>query len=199
MDDTGGRMPKTDPKPQVTGALLRSRVTFLRAQGRSALEEVLRGLGPADAAVLRGPMLPDAWYPLELQRRVDEVSATVLSQYDREDVFVQLGRAFADAILEGLDGVDDECGSPEAFLARVPRLYEAHHTAGRRESEHVGAHAAVVRAFCEPCSAASADCWTIVGCLQRGLELAGAEAVLVTQLSSRAGGGPACEFQCEWW
>lgn len=198
MDNAGGRVLKVDPEPQVTGALLLSRVAFLRAQGSSALEEVLRGLGSADAAVLRGPLLPEAWYPLDLHRRVDEVIASVLSQHNRADVLVQLGRASADAILAGPGGLDMKCSSPELFLARVPRLYEAHHTAGRRECEGLSAHAAVVRTFCEPCSAASGDCWTILGWLQRGLELSGAEAVLVRQTCSRASGGPGCEYHCEW-
>jgi uncharacterized protein (TIGR02265 family) len=198
MDKAGGRVLKVDPEPQVTGALLLSRVAFLRAQGSSALEEVLRGLGPADAAVLRGPLLPEAWFPLDLRRRVDEVIASVLSQHNRADVLVQLGRASADAILAGPGGLDANCGAPRRFLARVPSLYEAHHTAGRREYEGIGAHAAVVRTFCEPCSAASGDCWTILGWLQRGLELSGAEEVLVRQTSSRAEGGPACEFHCQW-
>lgn len=187
-----------DSKPQVKGILFLARLGFLRKQGGEALEQALAELEPGAASVLRGEISPDAWYPLDLLHRIDSAIVSMLPGHDREDVLVQIGRASADAILIGSEGRHRQCRAPKSFLESVPRLYGALHTDGRREYEGISPDAAVVRTFCEPCAAASDDCWTIVGWLQRGLELSGAEAVLVSQTSSRAGGDPACEFHCEW-
>lgn len=198
MDKAGGRVLKVDPKPQVTGALLLSRVAFLREQGGTALEQVLRRLEPAHAAVLVGTVLSDAWYPVECLRRVDEVIASVLSHHDPADVLVHLGRSSADAILGGTEGGAIRRGAPGFFLAQVPRLYASHHTAGSRACERASEYAAVIRACCEPCLSATGDCWTIVGWLQRGLELSGAQGVIVAQAIRRGDKATTCQFSCEW-
>ena len=41
-------------------------------------------------------------------------------------------------------------------------------------------------------------CWERVGFLERGLELLGARAVLVSELECRSGGAGACIYECEW-
>jgi uncharacterized protein (TIGR02265 family) len=187
-----------DSKPQVKGILFLARLGFLREQGGELLAQALDELEPGAASALRGSISPDAWYPLDLLHRVDSAIVSMLPGHDREDVLVQIGRASADAILVGYEGRHIQRRAPKSFLESVPNLYSALHTGGRREYKAISRGAAVVRTFCEPCSAVSDDCWTIVGWLQRGLELFGADAVLVKQISSRAGGAPACEFHCEW-
>lgn len=187
-----------DSKPQVKGILFLSRLGFLREQGGEALEQALAKLEPGAASVLRGSISPDAWYPLDLLHRIDNAVVSLLPGHDRADVLVQIGRASADAILIGSEGRHIQRRAPSLFLESVPHLYGALHTDGRREYESLSPNAAVVRTFCEPCAAASDDCWTIVGWLQRGLELSGAEAVIVRQTTFRANGGPACDFHCEW-
>lgn len=198
MNNVESRVLELEPPPLVKGILVLSRVAFLREQGGSTLEQLLAEIGPADAAVLRGSISPDAWYPLDLLHRIDSAIVSMLPCHDRADVLVQIGRASADAILIGSEGRHIQRSAPKSFLESVPCLYDTLHTDGRREYADISVDAALIRTFCEPCSAASDDCWTIVGWLQRGLELSGAEAVLVCQTSSRAGGDPACEFHCEW-
>lgn len=191
-------MRELESRPMVKGMLVLSRLAFLREQGGSALDQVLAKLGPVDAAVLRGSILPDAWCHLDLLHRIDSAIVSLLPDHDCADVLVEIGRASADAVLMGPQGRHIQRCAPKSFLESVPQLYGALHTDGRREYEGISADAALIRTFCEPCLAASDDCWTIVGWLQRGLELSGAEAVLVRQTSSRAGGDRACEFHCEW-
>ena len=198
MDNVGRRVLELESPPLVKGILLLSRIAFLREQGGATLDQLLAELGPADAAVLRGSISREAWYPLDLLQRIDCAIVSMLPDHDRADVLVQIGRASADAILVGSEGQHIQRRAPKCFLESVPHLYGALHTDGRREYEGISVGAAVIRTFCKPCSAASDDCWTIVGWLQRGLELSGADAVLVKQTSSRAGGAPACEFHCEW-
>lgn len=187
-----------DCKPQVKGGLLLARLKYLRDQGGAALlEHVLAQLAPADAAMLRRPIQPVSWYPLHLHLCVDDATASLVSPGDRADVLVEIGRASADAILDGSHREYIKRGA-QFFLETVPRLYSAHHTVGRREYQPLSSSAGVVRTFGAERHATPDDCWTVVGWLQRGLELSGGDAVLVTETSCRAEGAPCCEYRCEW-
>ncbi len=187
-----------DSEPQVVGGLLLARLEYLRHHGGSALlERVLARLEPADAEVLRRPILPVSWYPRQLHLCVDEAIVSLVLPGDRADVLIEMGRASADAILDRSYRQFIKHGAPQVFLEAVPRLYSAHHTVGRREYQPLAENVGSVRTFdMEP--AAADDCWTVMGWLQRGLELSGAEAVLVTETSCRAAGAPYCEYRCEW-
>lgn len=192
-------MSNLDSEPHVVGGLLLASIEYLRHHGGAALlESVLARLAPADAAVLRGPIASVSWYPLHLHHRVDDAIASLVSPSDRADVLVQMGRASADAILGGRHREFIEQGAPQLFLEAVPRLYGACYTAGRREYQPLGENAGMIRAFDAERLVIDDQCWTVLGCLQRGLELSGAEAVLVTVTSCRAEGAPCCEYRCEW-
>jgi uncharacterized protein (TIGR02265 family) len=191
-------------EPQVRGSLVLSRLEYLRNQGGTALlEHVLAQLTPADAGMLRRSIRPASWRPLRVQHRLDDAIASVLSPGDRSQAFVDVGRAYADAILAStgrqvMRRMGNE-SAPKSFLKTVPHLYSAFHTAaGRREYEPLGENAAVIRTIDPDGVVIDDHCWTVVGCLQRGLELSGAETVLVTETACRAAGAPCCEYRCEW-
>ncbi len=188
-----------DSEPQVVGGLLLARLKYLRHHGGSALlERVLARLEPADAEVLRRPILPVSWYPRQLHLCVDEAIVSLVLPGDRADVLIEMGRASADAILDGSHRQFIKHGAPQLFLEAVPRLYGACYTAGRREYQPLGENEGMIRAFDAERLVIDDHCWTVVGCLQRGLELSGAEAVLVTETSCCAAGAPCCEYRCEW-
>lgn len=192
-------MATLDCEPQVRGGLLLARLEYLRHQGGAALlEQALAQLAPADAAMLRRPIRPVSWYPWQLHLRVDDAIASLASPGDRADVLVQIGRASADAILDGSHPQYIKHGAPRFFLEVVPRLYRVHHTVGRREYQPLAENAGIVRTFGVEHLITPDDCWTIVGWLQRGLELSSADAVLVTETSCRSAGAVCCEYQCEW-
>ena len=190
---------KLNSQPQVKGSLFLARLEFLHNHGGTALlERVLAHLAPTDAAMLRRPILPDAWYPLEFHLRVNDVIASVVAPDHRANAFIEMGRASADAILNRGDRTHIKRGAPQLFLGAVPRLYRVHHTVGRREYEPLNDSRGIIRTFGADRFVTADDCWTVVGWLQRGLELCGAEGVLVTETSCCAGGAPCCEYRCEW-
>jgi uncharacterized protein (TIGR02265 family) len=183
---------------QVKGILLLSRLEFLREHGGSSFEQVLARLAPADSAVLRGAVVPEAWYPLGLQLRLDDAIASLVSADVRSDVFVHLGRASADAMLASREWSHLISGAPHSVLEAVPRLYGTHYSAGTREYERVDANGGIIRTSGAEHLVTAEDCWTVVGWLQRVLELCGAKGVLVAEESCRATGAPRCEYHCEW-
>ena len=85
-----------------------------------------------------------------------------------------------------------------ATLESVPRLYSAHYAGTCGEYMKLDGNSAVIRTFARRRFARPDYCWSVVGWLQRGLELFGADAALVTEASCRASGAPYCEYRCEW-
>ena len=187
-------------EPQAKGGLLLARLDYLREQGGAALQQaVLALLAPSEAGMLRRPIRPASWYPLGLQLRLDDAIATVLSPGDPSQAFVEVGRAYADAILARSPRATMNDTAPKSFLQMVPHLYGAYHVAaGHREYQPLGENAAVIRTIHANGVIIDDHCWTVVGCLQRGLELSGAETVLVTETACRSAGAPCCEYRCEW-
>lgn len=194
------RLPRLHSEPQAKGGLLLARIEFLRDQGGAELlESVLARLAPADAGMLRRPIRPSSWYPLRIQHRLDDAIASVLSPSDRSEAFVEVGRAYADAVLARSPRRTMSGIGPASFLQAVPHLYSAlHSAAGRCEYEPLGENAAVIRTLDAEQLVIDDYCWTVVGYLQRGLELSGAGSVLVTETLCRAVGAPCCEYWCEW-
>jgi hypothetical protein len=188
-----------DPEPEVKGVLLLSRLAFLREYGSTPLDRVLARLAPEDSAVLRSPVLPAAWYPAGLRSRIDQAIIELISAEARLDVLVHMGRVSAEAMLSSAELSHLAAAAPHAFLGAVPGLYVTHHTAaGHREYERVDANVGVIRTSGAPQLVTGDDCWTVVGWLQRALELCGAEGVLVNETACRAAGAPCCEYRCEW-
>jgi hypothetical protein len=190
---------ENDSEPQALGGLLLARIAFvLKLGGSHLLDDVLARLAPNDVAILRKPIQPGAWYAVALHHRVDDAIASVVSPGDRSAALIHMGRASADEILASGDRPHIRVGAPEFFLEAVPPLYSAHHSGGCREYMRLDDNSAVIRTIERRRVVPADDCWTVVGWLQRGMELSGAESALVTETCCRAMGARYCEYVCEW-
>jgi uncharacterized protein (TIGR02265 family) len=186
------------PAPQIKGNVLASRLEYLRAKGgETAAEAVLARLPAADQEILRGWILPISWYPLELNLRLDEAIAVVLSPHDRTRVFLDMGRASADASLAGPQRPYVKAGDPHFLLRSAPQIYAAYYRVGRRTYEQTGEGSGVLRTF-EAESVTPSDCLTVAGWHERAIELSGGKDVRVVERRCRARGDPHCEYACEW-
>lgn len=191
-------MAEVDKSPRVKGAILGARLKFVRDRGgAAALEEVLARLPAPDRGILSGWILPISWYPLDLELRLDDAIAAVLSPGDRARVFLEMGRESAQVNLTGAQAPFVKTGDPHFFLANVPRMYATYHSQGRRSYTKTGARSAIVKTF-DAERVSVDDCLTVVGWLERALQLSGAEAPRVSEAQCRARGAPHCEYRCEW-
>ena len=78
---------------KVKGSVLRSRLDFVRDQGgEDALARVLESLSPEDQKALHN-VIPVAWLPFEIGKRLDDAIVRVLGGGDRID---EAGRAVND-------------------------------------------------------------------------------------------------------
>lgn len=186
-----------DCEPQAKGGLLLARLAYIeKVGGTRLLEKVIGELAPEDSSILRNGIRPDAWYALTLHRRLDDAIASVLSPDDRESALIHLGRISAEANLASGMGPSRD-GTPERFLEALPRMYGAEHSKSCIEYMRLDRNTAAIRAFARRV-AGYEDCWTLIGWLQRGFEMFGAGAVIVTETHCRADGAPYCEYRCEW-
>lgn len=184
--------------PAIKGNVLISRLAFVRERGgEPAVEAVLSRLSRQDQDALRGWILPVGWYPLDLNLRLDDAIAGVLSPEDRSRVFVEMGRASAEASLGGAQKPYVKEGDPHFLLANSARLYATYYAVGRREYERTGDTSAVLRTH-DAEGVNATDCLTVVGWHQRAIELSGGRDVKVVETQCRTRGDPVCEYTCTW-
>jgi len=183
---------------RIKGGVLISRLNMLRQQGgQVCVDEVLGRLPPADQTLLRKMLVPVAWYPLELNLRLDTAIAEVLSPEDEPRAFVDMGRASADEALHGAQHGFVRPGDPHFLLSQAARIYRYYYAVGSRTYERTGERSAVLRTFGAE-NVTEADCYTIVGWHQRAIELCGGVDVRVSHPLCRAHGAPHCEYHCAW-
>ncbi len=186
------------PRGHVKGGVIKARLEFVRGRaGEAGLESVMSRLSREDQEVLRGWILPTTWYPLDLNLRLDDAIAAVLSAGDRDRVFVEMGRASADSNLGGPQRPYLREGDPHYLLRATAGIFLAYYQAGRRTYERTGDTSAVLRTY-EAENVTRTDCLTVVGWHQRAIELCGGKAVRVTETLCRTRGAPHCEYRCEW-
>lgn len=184
--------------PGIKGNVLLSRLKYVRERGgQAAFDAVMARLSPEDQAAFRGWILPIGWYPLELNLRLDDAIAAVLSPDDRTRVFLEMGRASAEANLNGPQKPYLRQGDPHFLLASAPRIYAAYYAVGRREYQRTGDRSATLRTY-DAESVTATDCLTVVGWHVRAIELCGGKDAKVVETRCRTRGDACCEYQCAW-
>ena len=183
---------------RIKGGVLISRLNMLRQHGGQVrVDEVLRRLPPEDQAVLRKMILPIAWYPLELNLRLDSAIAEALSPEDKRRAFIDMGRASAEEALHGAQHVFVRPGDPQFLLSQAPQIYRFYYAVGSRTYERTGPNAAVLRTFGAD-NVTETDCLTIIGWHERAIELSGGRSVKASHPMCRGRGGAHCEYHFAW-
>jgi uncharacterized protein (TIGR02265 family) len=184
--------------PGIKGNVLLARLKYVRdVGGQPALDAILARLPPDEARVLSGWVLPISWYPIDLYLRLDDAIASVMSPHDRSRVFLEMGRASADANLTGPQRPFVRAGDPHFLLQAAPQIYAAYYAVGRRTYERTGTASGVLTTH-DAENVTETDCLTVVGWHRRAIELCGGKAVEVQETRCRARGDEVCEYRCAW-
>jgi uncharacterized protein (TIGR02265 family) len=183
---------------RIKGSVLITRLNMLRQHGgQNRLDEVLKRLPEADRLALRGMILPIAWYPLDMNLRLDTAIADVLSPEDRARAFKDMGRASAEDNLKGAHHVFLRAGEPHFLLSQAAQIYRFYYAVGHRTYEKAGPKTAVIRTF-DAEAVTEADCLTIIGWHEKAVEMSGGKNVHIAHAQCRAGGAPHCEYTISW-
>ena len=183
---------------QSAGHIFLARLNYLRTlAGEPLVDRVLARLSKDDQATLRGLILPISWFPIELNDRLDQAMADELSRGDRDLVFLEMGRASADANLGGPHKGFVQKGDPHYLLRMVPQNYRLSYTQGHMEYEVKAPNAGIARVFGAHYTQRS-HCLTNLGWLKRGIELSGGKQARATDPMCTARGDPHCEYHVGW-
>lgn len=185
-------------KRQIKGGVLLSRLEFLRERaGDAAVQEVIATLPDADRVILTGLVLPSSWYPFDTAARLEHAISHRLSPDNPAQVFLDMGRASADANLLTHHAVFVREGEPQHLLSCAPQIYSLYYHSGRRTYEKTGPKSATLRTFDAEQYSAN-DCLTVVGWHVRAIELSGGKNAKVEETMCRDKGDDHCEYHCEW-
>lgn len=181
----------------VKGSVLQSRLGFVRShRGDEGVAAVIARLPGADRAVLSGLVMPFAWYPFEVNDRLDGAIAAELGRGD--SVFRELGAVSADDHLTSASQVHYmREHNPQALLKQASAIFGVYYDTGRREYERIADTRAILRTH-DCLSFSLSDCLTVVGWHERAIEMCGGRNVRIHEPRCRALGGPCCEYVCEW-
>ena len=181
---------------EIKGTVLQSRLLLARHRlGAAGVERVLRRLPPDDRTVLKGVVMPIAWYPFALNERLDQAIATELGQGQLG--FRALGAQSAEDNLGETHRVYMRSRDPHGLLKHTAQIYGLYYKTGYRTYEWVGTTKAVLRTF-ESRSYSATDCLTVVGWHEKAIEMCGGAAPRVEEIRCRAREGDRCEYACEW-
>lgn len=191
-------MPAIIGDPKTKGLILLARREFVESRwGKAGWEKVLRRLSREDQQVLRGLILAIAWYPFELNLRLDQAIAEIHSPHDRKEVFLEMGRASAEVNMLKLHPSYVKAGHPKHLLDNTAHIYKSYYDSGYRTCEMLSETSAVLRTY-EARNVTSEDCLTVVGWYQKAIEICGGKNVKVRETQCRVDGAACCEYLCEW-
>jgi uncharacterized protein (TIGR02265 family) len=180
---------------KVKGGALLSRLGFVREErGEEGVQRVLARLSDADRSAC-SPILTGAWYPFELNQRLDDAIAAEMGMGD--DIFLVIGENSASHNLAGAHRAMLSAGDPHGLLRRAPQIYQMYYDAGRRTYERLDDNRAVLRTYDAP-TFSRHDCLTVVGWHKKAVELCGGKNARVTETKCRVNGADSCEYVCEW-
>jgi uncharacterized protein (TIGR02265 family) len=185
-----------DGRGNTKGGVLVSRLNHLRDRGGNALvERVIARLSAGDQAILRGLVLPSAWYPFDLNERLDGAIVEILGGGDA--TYRALGRQSASDNLATTHKNYTRQRDPHALFRQAASMYRVYYDTGTRTYEMLGPKKACVRTMASR-SFSRTDCLTIVGYFERAAEICGGATVRVNETLCRARGQEVCEYVIEW-
>ena len=180
---------------RVKGGAVQSRLEFVRDRGGDeAVQRVLARLSEADRKVC-SQLLTGAWYPFELNARLDEAIAAEMDIGDR--VFLLMGEKSAAHNLSASHRVFVTDRDPQGLLKRTAQIYQSYYDTGRREYERTADNKAILRTY-DSATFSKHDCLTVVGWHRKAIEMCGGKNVRVIETKCRAAGADVCEYVCSW-
>ena len=180
----------------VKGAVLDSRLAFLRSEGGNALvKQVVATLPEPDRDAIAVGFHPDEWYSFDLNARLDLAIVKALGKGD--EIFKTLGVYSA---MHNLGSVHREYvtkQNPHGLLEEAATIFRVYYDSGHREYTRVSDKSAALRTY--DCRSFSVeDCLTVLGWHEKAIELCGGKRARATEPICRAKGGALCEYLCAW-
>ena len=179
------------------GSALASRVLWVElGHGAAGLERLLHQLSPELRANVENRIDKAKWYPFE---QFVELNVVIDRLFGKGDLSLvrELGRRGADMNLTTIYRLFYKLGSVHWILGRGVRLWSAHYDSGFCEIATKGPKAAVMRvhSFATP---HRAHCLSVMGWIERSVELSGGKRPIVEESKCRTRGDELCQIEISW-
>jgi len=183
--------------PNVKGSALSSRVLWVElGHGAAGLARLTKQVSPGLRATIEGRIDKAKWYPFD---QFVELNVTIDRLFGTGDLALvrELGRRGADANLTTIYRLFYKIGSVHWILGRGVRLWSAHYDSGYTEITTRGARGAVLRVhgFATP---HQAHCLSVMGWVERSVELSGGKRPIVEEAKCRTRGDDLCQIDIKW-
>jgi len=181
----------------VKGSALTSRVLWVElGHGAAGVERVRRQCSPELRGHIDEGLAKARWYPFE---EFVELNLVIDRLFGKGDLSLvrELGRAGADANLTTIYRLFFKLGSVQWILGRGVRLWSAHYDSGYCEIAARGPRAGVmrIRGFATP---HQAHCLSVMGWVERSVELSGGKRPIVEESLCRTRGDDMCQLDITW-
>lgn len=173
----------------------------VQRHGDAGMQRWTAELGVEDAAVLRGLILPNAWYPVRLWNSLVDRYVTLFGAGDAQS-FRLVAEQIAEDDLHSFFKVLLKLGSPAMVLRRASSLWERYFDEGTMDAAELGPtrfHIRLMAPRDAERGAGRVTCAVGVPAWQdRALRTAGARSVRTAHVSCRFKGALACEYDVTW-
>jgi hypothetical protein len=181
----------------VKGSALTSRILWVQLEhGDGGYKRLLSQVSPELKATLEAGVNKATWYPFEQFIELNLVLDRLFGQGDL-GLIKNLGRYGADANLRTIYRLFYKVGTVQWILGRAVRLWSAHYDSGYTEIATRGPKAAVmrIRGFATP---HRAHCLSVIGWMERSIELSGGKRPIVEESLCRTRGDELCQMDVVW-
>lgn len=169
--------------------------------GDAGMERWTAELGPEDAAMLRGLILPNSWYPVRLWNTLADRYVTLFGAGDMQS-FRAVAEQIAEEDLHTFFKVLLKLGSPAMVIRRASSLWERYFDEGTMDATELGPshfHVRLTAPRDAERGAGRVTCSVGVPAWQeRALRTAGGKGVRAAHVSCRFKGALACEYDVTW-
>lgn len=182
---------------QVKGSALASRVLWVDlGHGEAGVQRLIKQCTPELRASIEAGISKAKWYPFDHFVELNVVIDRLFGAGDLALVRV-LGRAGADANLTTIYRLFYKLGSVHWILGRGVRLWTAHYDSGYCEIATRGPKAAVIK-ICGFETPHPAHCLSVLGWVERSIELSGGKRPTVEESQCRTRGDDKCRLDIAW-
>ncbi|GAB4212122.1 MAG: hypothetical protein OHK0013_34520 [Sandaracinaceae bacterium] len=185
---------------QVRGTVITARLKWVRDRfGEPGVRHLKSNLSEASRARIAARIQPHDWVPFDLYLDVTHEIDRLWGRGDLELVR-ELGRATADLSLPTILKMFLRFGAPDFTVRQGAKLWRHYYDSGspelRQISDTEGDGCCLTLPDFE--TPAAAHCASILGWMERSVELSGAKVLWARKTACRLHGAPACVFELRW-
>jgi hypothetical protein len=180
----------------IKGSAVTARLRFVRElYGEPGVRRLKEALTPASRKRIEDKVMPHDWVPLPM---FVEMCTEIDRLYGKGDLQLcrELGRFAAKVNLPTLYRIFYALGSPRFIISRAVRVWEVHYDSGKIDAAFeakppIEIATLTLRDFATP---TPVHCLSVLGWVERSVELSGGEIVEAFERTCRTRGDDACRF-----